>query len=178
MATLAVTPAQDAIVGEIFIAAPPARVFQALTDPAQVPRWWGQQDLYRITQWKGDLRVGGKWSSEGVGADGKTFRVEGEYLEVDPPRVLSHTWKSSYNPLHTVVRFELEAKEVHGLHPGGPKKAGVGTILRLRHEGFAGAPQEAHRHSEGWRRVLGWMQAFLEKGETAETRGAASARKD
>ena len=170
MATLAMNPEQDGIVGEIFIAAPPARVFQALTDPAQVPRWWGQQDMYRITEWKGDVRPGGKWSSVGVGSDGPKFRVEGEYLEVDPPRLWSHTWKSSYNSPHTVVRFELEPREVHGLHPGGPKKAGAGTIVRLRHEGFGGAPQEAQRHSEGWQRVLGWMQAFLEKGETLETR--------
>jgi uncharacterized protein YndB with AHSA1/START domain len=172
MATLAVTPEQDAIVGEIFIAAPPARVFQALTDPAQVPRWWGHSDLYRITEWKGDLRVGGKWSSVGVSPDGKSFSVEGEYLEVDPPRVLSHTWISSYNKLHTVVRFELEATEVHGLHPGGPKKAGMGTIVKIRHEGFGGAPQDAQRHTEGWTRVLGWMRAFLEAGETVETRAA------
>lgn len=86
MATVAVTPDQDVITGEIFVAAPPARVFQAITDPKEMPRWWGAAGLYRITEWKADLRVGGKWSSDGVGADGKTFRVEGEYLEIDPPR--------------------------------------------------------------------------------------------
>jgi|ERR1700730_11254333 len=65
MATVAVTPEQDAIVGEIFIAAPPERVFQAITDPNQMPLWWGQQGVYRITEWKADLRPGGKWSSVG-----------------------------------------------------------------------------------------------------------------
>ncbi len=43
MATTKLTPDLDAIIGEVFIAAPPARVFQAITDPEQVPRWWGQQ---------------------------------------------------------------------------------------------------------------------------------------
>jgi uncharacterized protein YndB with AHSA1/START domain len=38
MATVAVTPDQDAVVAEIFIAAPPERVFQAITDPDQMPR--------------------------------------------------------------------------------------------------------------------------------------------
>jgi hypothetical protein len=92
MATVAITPDQDVVTCEIFIAAPPARVFQAITDPNQMPRWWGQSDLYTITQWKADVRVGGKWSSDGVGADGTTFHLDGEYLEVDPPRLLVHTW--------------------------------------------------------------------------------------
>jgi len=173
MATIAITPDQDAVIGEVFIAAPPARVFQALTDPNQVPRWWGQQGMYRITEWKGDVRPGGKWSSVGVGADGNSFRVEGEYLEVDPPRMLSHTWIKSWGAnLKTVVRWELEPVAVQGLHPNGPKRAGTGTLVKIRHTGFAGAPQEAKDHSQGWSRVIGWMQAFVEKDETVETRPA------
>ena len=92
MATAVVTPDNDAVLAEVFIAAPPERVFQAITDPKQMPLWWGQQDLYRVTEWKADVRRGGRWQSDGVGADGRTFRVEGEYLEVDPPRLLVHTW--------------------------------------------------------------------------------------
>ena len=38
MATATITPDQNAIVAEIFIAAPPGRVFQAISDPAQLPR--------------------------------------------------------------------------------------------------------------------------------------------
>lgn len=95
MATVAITPDQDVVTAEIFIAAPPARVFEAITDPCQMPKWWGQQGVYKITEWKGDLRPGGKWSSVGVSVDGSSFRVEGEYLEVDPPRLLVHTWIAS-----------------------------------------------------------------------------------
>ena len=108
MATATITSDQGTVVSEIFIAAPPARVFQAITDPNQMPLWWGAQGLYRITEWKGDLRVGGKWSSVGAGADGKPFRVEGEYLEIDPPRLLVHTWIYSWGAQKTVVRWELE----------------------------------------------------------------------
>jgi uncharacterized protein YndB with AHSA1/START domain len=35
MVTAAITPDQDVITAEIFIAAPPERVFQALTDPTR-----------------------------------------------------------------------------------------------------------------------------------------------
>ena len=174
MATATITPDQNAVVAEIFIAAPPARVFEAITDPHQAPRWWGQEGLYRITDWKGDVRRGGKWLSTGVGADGTSFQVEGEYLEVDPPRLLVHTWVPSYSSLHTtVVRWELEPTDVHGLHPDGPRRAGTGTLLRLRHDGFAGAPAAALSHAEGWKRVLGWLHGFLEKGETADSREVA-----
>ena len=35
-----ITPGQDAVVTEIEMAAPPERVFAALTDPAQLMLWW------------------------------------------------------------------------------------------------------------------------------------------
>jgi uncharacterized protein YndB with AHSA1/START domain len=171
MVTATITPGQNAVVAEIFIAAPPTRVFEAITDPHQAPRWWGQEGMYRITEWKGDVRPGGKWSSVGLGADGTPFQVEGEYLEVDPPRLLVHTWIATWSgPLKTVVRWELEPTDVHGLHPSGPRKAGTGTLVRLCHEGFAAAPAAALSHAEGWKRVLAWLQGFAEKGETADTR--------
>ena len=175
MATIAVTPDQDTITAEIFIAASPERVFQALTDPDQMPRWWGQQVVYHITEWKGDLRPGGKWSSVGAGADGTSFRVDGEYLEVDPPRLLVHTWNASWTgKLKTVVRWELEPRDVHGLQPSGPRRMGTGTVVRLRHEGFGGDAKAVSGHSQGWLRVLGWMQSFLENGETVDTRQPAA----
>ena len=176
MATVAITPDQNTVVGEIFIAAPPARVFQAITDPNQMPKWWGQQGIYRITEWKGDVRPGGKWSSVGVSADGTSFRIDGEYLEVDPPRLLVHTWIASWSgPLKTVVRWELDPTSVHGLHSSGPRRAGTGTLVRIRHEGFASAPQHAAGHSEGWKRVLGWLLGYVEKGETLDARKPDSA---
>jgi uncharacterized protein YndB with AHSA1/START domain len=111
MATAAITPDKDAVVPEIFIAAPPDRVFQAITDPSQLSRWWGQAGVYRITERTADVRPGGKWSSVGVEENGNTFRVEGEYLEVDPPRRLVHTWIASYmGTLRTVVYSDLEAQ--------------------------------------------------------------------
>lgn len=171
MATASVSPDQDTVELEIFVAAPPERVFQAITDPKQMPRWWGQQGQYRISEFQADLRPGGKWASIGVGPDGNPFRVEGEYLEVDPPRLLVHTWiKSWSNSPTTIVRWELEPRDVHGLQQRGPQRMGSGTLVKLRHQGFAGYPQEAINHGEGWKRVLGWMQVFLEQGETVDTR--------
>ena len=161
MATNAVTREQDAIALEVQIAAPPDRVFQAITDPTQLLRWWGQQGIYHSTKWCSDLRPGGQWRCEGVSdTDGSAYHVSGEYLEVDPPRLLVHTWISSWGgALKTVVRWSLEA-------------ATGGTLVRLQHSGFAGAAESAKAHYEGWQRVLGWMQAFVEKGITVADRPA------
>jgi uncharacterized protein YndB with AHSA1/START domain len=169
MATATISPDQNTVTAEIFIAAPLERVYQALTDPAQTPRWWGQEGLYRVTESTADFRVGGKWLSKGVGADGTTFSVEGEYLEIDPPRLIVHTWVSSYAPgLTTVVHWQLEPAAVHGLHPSGPKKAGMGTLVKVRQKGFAGFPQQAISHGEGWKRVLGWLLSYVEKPTNSE----------
>jgi uncharacterized protein YndB with AHSA1/START domain len=171
MATATITPDHDTILAEIFIAAPPERVFQAISDPAQLSQWWGERNLYRVTEGTADLRVGGKWTSDGVGADGTKFRVEGEYLKVDPPRRLVYTWIASYQgPLKTTVHWDLEPQSVHALHPHGPKKAGTGTLVKLRHEGFASVPQAAASHGEGWKRVFGWLQSYVEQGQTVDTR--------
>ena len=156
-----VTQEQDAISLEVQVAAPQERVFRALTDPNQLVKWWGQKGLYHHTKWTADVRAGGAWRSEGVGdQDGAPYNVKGEYLEVDPPRRLVFTWQASWSgPLKTVVAFDLVPIT-------------DGTLVRLRHSGFAGAPAAATGHYQGWVRVLGWMQAFAEKGLTVADRPA------
>ena len=37
-----------------------------------------EPDTYRVTKWSGDIRAGGSWKSEGVGADGMAFSVGGD----------------------------------------------------------------------------------------------------
>jgi uncharacterized protein YndB with AHSA1/START domain len=171
MATATLTPDNDAVLAEIFIAAPPARVFEAIADAKQRAQWWSQKGVFRITQTQSDLRPGGKWSNEGVTGDGRPFHLEGEYLEIDPPRLLVHTRIADFvGPFTTIVRWELEPHEVHGLHASGSHKVGTGTLVRVRHSGFAGHTDQAHSHQTGWSASLGWLKAFVEKGETFETR--------
>ncbi len=179
MATVAITPDQDTVEAQIFIAAPPERVFQAITDPKQTARWWGQQGMYRITEGTSDLRPGGKWSSVGMGADGTSFRVEGEYLEVEPPHLLVYTWLPSWSgSSKTTVRWSLEPQDVHSLQPRGPHRMGTGTLGKIRHYGFAGDAKAASDHGQGWVRVLGWMQAYLERDETIDSRPAPPLQKE
>ena len=137
------------------IAAPLERVFRALTDGSEVVRWWGSPDTYRLEEFTADLRVGGQWRSRGVAADGKPFQATGEFLEVDPPRLLVQTWIPDWAPgLKTTLTYRLDAI------PGG-------TRLTLRHEGF-GAHREAFEgHTRGWERVLGYLNGYLTSGARA-----------
>jgi len=137
--------AEGTILAVVEIAASPERLFRALTSP-EVVEWWGQAGIYRTTDWTGDLRVGGRWRSSGVGADGVEFAVEGEFVEVDPPRRLSYTWQPSWSPgKTTTVHFRFDPIE-------------GGTRLTLRHDGFS-APESCEAHSHGWPRILDWLSA-------------------
>lgn len=160
MAKINQAPDADSFVSEIQIAAPPERVFQALTDPKQVVRWWGGQGggaSYRCTEFSADLRVGGKWRCAGTRDAGDRFEIAGEFLKVDPPRCLEQTWVASWTgEVKTVVRWELEP-------------TARGTLLRIRHSGF-GAHPEAAQNYRGWPRMLGWVQALVERGETVDDR--------
>ncbi len=159
MATMTLTRDQDQIVSEIHITAEPERVFQALVDPRQVLQWWGQKGMYVGTEFDADLRPGGRWHSAGTGLEGKPFEVSGEYIEIDPPRLLVYTWIASWTgDAKTTVRWELEPKD-------------GGTLVRIRHSGLAAHPGLAQSY-RGWPAILGWIQALLEKGETVETRKA------
>ena len=96
MATAQITPDQDAILAEIFIAAPPVRVFEAIADVNQRAQWWGMKGVFHVIGSTSDLRPGGKWSHDGVGPTGQKFHMEGEYLEVEPPRLLVHTRQADF----------------------------------------------------------------------------------
>ena len=172
MATAQISPDNNTIVAEIFIAAPPDRVFEALTDPKQTAQWWGQKGLYRGTKSEIDLRVGGRWLASGVTADGKEYQVDGEYLEIDRPRLLVYTWNPNFttHPVKTTVRCELIPQDVHGLQSRGPQRVGTGTLVKIRQSGFAGNFEAAQGHTRGWIRVLGWLQAYVETGATIDSR--------
>lgn len=144
----------DAVVTEIEIAAPPARVFQALTDRAQAVQW-GSSNGYKTTLWEMDARPGGKWhwvSQEAKGA-GQDFDHHGEILEFDPPRLLSYSWFASWhqNPSHrTVVRWELTAIK-------------IGTHLKVTHNGLAQLAGACQAYSQGWPGLVQSLKNFLEK---------------
>lgn len=139
----------DVTSGTIFatveIAAPPERVFTALTSAADVVKWWGSDDTYRTAEWTMPLEPGAPWRASGKGADGTPFSVEGEIVEVDAPRKLVWTWRPLWDGGHTTtITYRLEPIE-------------GGTRVSMRHEGFGDRHESCRGHGEGWERVLGWL---------------------
>ena len=78
MSTTTTTRSVDEIVQEITIKASASRVFEALVDPAQRTKWWGQKGRFETTNVVSDLRPGGRWLMSGTGM-GRPFKVEGVY---------------------------------------------------------------------------------------------------
>jgi len=152
-----ITPDNNVLTLELFIAAPRERIFQALTDPAQASKWWGRKDHYYFTHFNMDVRPGGKWSTTGTSPKMGDINVHGEFIEVDPPSRLAYTWVSNWMEGRTKVLWELAS------HSNG-------TMVKLTHSGFAGNVDQAKGHSIGWSLVFTWLQAFAEKGETSDVR--------
>jgi uncharacterized protein YndB with AHSA1/START domain len=142
------------ILATVEIAATPERVFQAISS-SEVARWWGSPETYQVTEWTGDVRPGGKWHSQGRSADGSTFSVGGEFVEVAPPHTLVHTWVAPWDGNNvTTVRYRIES--IDG-----------GSRVTLRHEGFHGRAESCAGHAEGWERVLGWLGGHLAGGTSS-----------
>ena len=157
MPATTITPEQDAIISEIEISAPPARVFQALTDAGELKRWFGSPEC-PVKFWNFDARPGGKYgyaTQKGkIVVNGiSEFECHGEILEIDPPRLLVYSWIANWHDdtaRRTVVRWELAAKS-------------GGTHVKVTHSGLAQLPVARKDYSGGWPEVVEMLKQFIEK---------------
>lgn len=69
------------------LAATPAEVLAAWTDPARLARWWGPAG-FRNTFEVFEPRPGGRWRFVMHGPDGTDYRNESAFVEVGPDRVI------------------------------------------------------------------------------------------
>jgi uncharacterized protein YndB with AHSA1/START domain len=157
MATTRITPERDAVVSEVFIAAPPDRVFRALIDHDQALQW-GSSNEFVLTKWEMDARVGGKWTfvAKEAAAAGKYGGLElvhyGEILVFDPPRILEYTWFASWHSdpsRRTTVRWELTS-------------AASGTQVKVTHSGLGPMPDDCKGYAEGWPGLVTRIKQFVE----------------
>lgn len=84
------TPTDDTIVLTRSFAAPCALVFDALTKPELLVRWFGARG-WNLTVCEIDLRVGGAWRFVSRGPGDEEMSHSGVYNEVVPPRRLVYT---------------------------------------------------------------------------------------
>ena len=143
--------AQDRIEREILIEAPRERVWDVLTNPEHVAKWFG--DAAEI-----DLQPGGKaafgWAGHG------TYKAVVE--RVEPPEFFSYRWarKTGTAPAAgeaTLVEFNLSAHE-------------NGTLLRVVETGFASLnvteeeqAKASEENTEGWKSELAELKQYAEQ---------------
>jgi uncharacterized protein YndB with AHSA1/START domain len=154
-----ITPDQDTIVAEIEISAPPSRVFQALTDPDQLVRWFSDASC-PVKFWQMDARLGGAYNyatgKSSVVVNGVSeFKCHGEITEIDPPRLLVYTWISNWHldaEKKTTVRWELTP-------------TATGTHVKVTHSGLAQDPAARADYSGGWPGAIEKLKQFAETGK-------------
>lgn len=66
--------------------APRALVFEAMTRPEHIKKWWGNLgEGYSVPLCEVDLRVGGTWRFTNRTPSGESVTFYGEYREINPP---------------------------------------------------------------------------------------------
>lgn len=140
----------DAIIQEITIDAPAERIFEALTDPAQVLEWWFSEGNFRATHVKLDLEPGGEWVMEvegNCGPGSSCTVVRGEYVKIARPTLLIFTWNRDGEDFpETLVRWDLEEKD-------------GATHVRVTHSGLV---TEAMRmRNSGWPIIQHLLRAYI-----------------
>jgi uncharacterized protein YndB with AHSA1/START domain len=85
------TPSEREIVLTRLFDAPARLVFEAMTRPEHVKRWWGiLDDKHGVSRCEIDLRPGGTWHFVGHGPQGE-YGFHGVYREITPPNRLVFT---------------------------------------------------------------------------------------
>jgi uncharacterized protein YndB with AHSA1/START domain len=135
-----------------FINAPPARVYAAWTDPAQLKQWWGPEGV-RTRNFAADTQAGGKYRWDLINQGGEEMSVFGEYLELVPGKKIVFTWKwdddDVWENRNSIVTVELSDRE-------------GGTELLLKHEQLP-SEESRDRHNDGWNSVLDRLEKFFNK---------------
>jgi uncharacterized protein YndB with AHSA1/START domain len=84
--------------------ATPERMWQAHTDPEQIPKWWADTKVDTF-----ELKVGGAWRFVSSGEDGKENAFKGIFKELDEPKKIVRTFEYEPWPGHVMtesVTFE------------------------------------------------------------------------
>lgn len=137
----------------IYIAAPPEKVWNALTDGQVTKAYWGHEN-------RSDWKPGSRW--EHVRNGNGAIDVVGRVIEIDPPRRLVTSW---VDPQFEDVPGRA-SRVTYELAENGEE-----TRLTVSHSEL---PNQSVRDaiSGGWPLVLSSLKSLLEKGE-----GLASLRR-
>lgn len=88
--TIALPSEKEVILRRVFNA-PRALVFEAMTKPEHICKWWGPRE-FAVSECEMDFRVGGSWRFVQRKSDGTEHPFRGEYLEIAAPERIVQTF--------------------------------------------------------------------------------------
>ena len=101
---------QDIVITRTFDA-PRDVVFEALTEPALVAKWWGGPDGVTVDQF--EARHGGRWRFVSRDDDGNDWAFRGIYHDVVPSERVTYTFEFEGMPGHVALET-VRLEEVDG----------------------------------------------------------------
>ena len=127
------TPSPREVVMTRLFNAPKQLVFDALTKPELLRRWYGPKG-WNLVICEVDLRVGGKWRFVSERESGKNIGQYGVYTEIDEPNLNANTefWEDwdAGETLATVVLTETNGKTLYEVTTVFPSQEVRDTILK------------------------------------------------
>ena len=126
-----------------------ADVWRALTDPAELARWWGPKG-FAVPILDFEPELGGSLRIAMQPPEGDRFHLDGEFREVDPPSLLSFTFRwdpPAPDDRETVVTLSIRDR-------------GAQTQVELTQGEFATA-ERLSLHDEGWTESFEKLEAVL-----------------
>jgi len=118
--------------------APRERVFEAFTDPEQIPQWWGPRGVTTVVD-KLEARTGGDWRFVCKNEDGSEDAFRGTFREVTAPERITWTFEWGGMPGYVSV----DSTEFEDLGDGRTKVTTNSTFLfGEERDGMLGAGME------------------------------------
>lgn len=91
---------------------PRERVWEALSDPAQLAQWWGPKGFTNTFQ-EFTLQPGGRWKLVMHGPDGKDYQTDKVVVEVAQPERLTLRHEQSGHNFSLTIKFADVAGRTH-----------------------------------------------------------------
>ena len=134
----------------------PERLYAAVTNPADLSRWWGPEGM-TLGDHTLDFTRLGPWHSVKIADQGRTMKMSGQVTSINPPNSVGFTWawhdEEGNRGHESQVRIELET-------------VGEATRFTMTHSGLVDA-ESRDSHERGWISTLVKLEKLLPLEETA-----------
>lgn len=165
---------QTAFIYTTYIQSSPERLWQGLTDPALMKRYWRHQEAgpkTLVSDWKKGSTYDMTHDDVGVAVSGSDQVI----LESDPHHRLAYTWHTVTPEWAAAVGMDEATAAIWRAEPRSKvafdiEDVGHGVVkLTVTHDGFEPGSAVLPAISDGWPAVLSSLKTLLETGSSLRT---------